>query len=69
MTTKKTSRKNWEEEVEAITVIGNIQAMQTSLYGQCFDFDKFNGNTLDELRNLQDKLIPEYNNALRDKAK
>ena len=69
MTTKKTSRKNWEEEAEAITVIGNIQAMQTSLYGQCFDFDKFNGNTLDELRNLQDKLIPEYNNALRDKAK
>ncbi len=69
MTTKKTSRKNWEEEAEAITVIGNIQAMQTSLYGQCFDFDKFNGNTLDELRNLQDKLMPEYNNALRDKAK
>ena len=69
MQKNKTSRKNWEEEAEAITLIGNIQAMQTSLYGQCFDFDKFNGNTLEELRIIQDKLIPEYNNALRNKAK
>ena len=62
---KKTARQTWEQEVEAMTVICNIQAMQTRLYGKCFDYDQFNGNTFEELRNLQDTLIPEYNKAVK----
>jgi len=63
----KTARKNWEEEVEAMTIICNIQAMQSRLYGDNFSYDSFNGNSLEELRKLQDTLIPEYNAAVKAK--
>lgn len=53
------------DEIAAMTVICNIQAMQTKVYGKCFDYSDFASNTLDELHNLQDQLIPEYNNSLK----
>ena len=63
----KTARKNWEEEAEAMTIICNIQAMQSRLYGDNFSYDSFNGNSLAELRALQDRLIPDYNAAVKQR--
>lgn len=60
-----TERKNWIEESEAMTIICNIQAMQSRLYGDSFSYNSFNGNSLAELRELQDRLIPEYNESLK----
>jgi len=66
MNTKiKKSIRSFNEEIEAMTIICNIQAMQNKIYGESFQYDQFNGNTLDELRNLQDSLIPLYNNSLK----
>lgn len=53
------------DEIAAMTVICNIQAMQTKVYGKCFAYSDFSGNTLEELYDLQDQLIPEYNNSLK----
>lgn len=52
-------------EVAAMTVICNIQAMQNKVYGKCFDYSDFASNTLDELYNLQDQLITEYNDTFK----
>lgn len=52
------------EEVEAMTIIINIQAMQEKIQGKRFEYEQFNGNTLEELRELQEWLIPEYNKAV-----
>ena len=55
----KTARKNFEEEAEAMTIICNIQTMQSVVHGRCFEYGDFNGNSLDELRNLQSEMIRE----------
>lgn len=59
-----TTKKQARPEIEAMYVIINIQQMQKVIYGKSFAYDDFNANTIEELRNLQDKLIPEYNKAL-----
>ena len=51
-------------EIEAMTIICNIQMMQEKVYGSKFEYYQFNGNTIDELRNLQDAMIKEYNTSL-----
>jgi len=65
MTTIKLSNKTKSlpirDEIKAMSVICNIQAMQTKIYGKCFSYSAFASNTLDELHELQDSLIPEYN--------
>jgi len=62
-----TARKNWIEESEAMAIICNIQDMQSRLYGDNFSYDSFNGNSLAELRELQDRLIPVYNAAVKQR--
>ena len=51
-------------EIEAMNVIINIQQMQRIMYGKSFLYNDFNGNTIEELRTLQDSLITVYNNTL-----
>ena len=51
-------------EIEAMTIICNIQMMQDKVYGERFDYDRFKGNSIEELRELQDQMIKEYNAAL-----
>ena len=49
-------------------VICNIQLMQEKVYGKSFEYEKFNGNTIDELRQLQEDLIKEYNKSIIKKG-
>lgn len=52
-------------EVEAMTIICNIQAMQQKIYGKQFAYKQFKGNTIEELRKLQDQMIIEYNKTFK----
>ena len=49
------------DEIEAMTIIVNIQMMQDKVHGKHFEYYQFNGNTVNELRNLQDEMVKEYN--------
>jgi hypothetical protein len=40
--------------------------MQEKIYKRRFSFEEFQGNTLDELRELQNNLIDEWNNAIKN---
>ena len=51
-------------EIEAMTIICNIQMMQDKVYGKHFNYDRFAGNSIEELRELQDQMIKEYNASL-----
>ena len=57
----KKSVRTQAEEIQAMDVIINIQTMQKKIYGKLFDHNDFNGNSLDELYELQSSLIPEWN--------
>lgn len=59
----RTARKNTQEEIQAMNVIINIQMMQEKVYGKKFEYKQFNSNSLDELYELQEKMISEYNNS------
>ena len=48
-------------EAEAMTIICNIQMMQDKIHSKHFDYGQFSGNSIEELRKLQERLIPEYN--------
>lgn len=67
MKTIKTSQslRNVRNEVEAMTIICNIQMMQDKVHGEHFEYWRFNGNTIEELRNLQDEMIKEYNASFK----
>lgn len=52
-------------EIEAMTVICNIQMMQDKVHGKHFEYDQFNGNSIEELRDMQDRMIVEYNNTFK----
>lgn len=52
-------------ETEAMNIIINIQTMQDALYGKHFEHADFNGNTIDELREIQDELIVLYNKHIK----
>jgi len=49
------------DEAEAMTIIINIQMMQDKVHGKHFEYYQFNGNTIEELRELQEAMIKEYN--------
>lgn len=59
--------KQQRNEVEAMTIICNIQQMQQLVYGKQFTYEQFNGNSIDELRTLQEQLIQEYNQYIKAK--
>ncbi len=50
-----------DEQIEAQTIIINIQMMQDKVHGKHFEYSDFSGNTIDELRELQEQMIKEYN--------
>jgi hypothetical protein len=52
-----------------MSIIINIQIMQEVVYGKRFEYSDFNGNSVDELRNLQSSLIPEYNSKIAERNK
>lgn len=54
-------KKAFRNEIEAMTIICNIQMMQDKIHGKHFEYNQFNGNSIDELRDLQDRMIIEYN--------
>ena len=60
-----TTQRTAQEEMQAMTVITNIQVMQEKVYGKRFEYHQFNGNTLEELYELQDQLIKEYNQTFK----
>jgi hypothetical protein len=53
-------------EIEAMDIIINIQCMQDCIYGKRFTYYQFNGNSVEELRKLQDSLIIEYNKTFNE---
>lgn len=61
---KNTIQRN---EIEAMTIICNIQMMQDVAYGQRFEYNQFSANSVEELRKLQESLIPVYNAAIAAK--
>ena len=52
------------EQVEAMQLIINIQTMQERIYKRRFSFEEFQGNTIAELRELQNNIINEWNKTL-----
>ena len=40
--------------------------MQTKIYGKQFEYKQFKGNSIEELRELQNSLIVEYNNTFKN---
>ena len=55
-------------EIEAMNIIINIQTMQNYIHGECFDYSDFSSNTIDDLRNLQDEMIKEYNKYIASRS-
>lgn len=55
----------FDQKVEAMQLIINIQTMQERIYKRRFSFEEFQGNTLNELRELQNNIINEWNNAVK----
>ena len=53
--------KTNRNEILAMTIICNIQVMQTKVYGKQFEYKQFNGNSIAELEDLQERMIVEYN--------
>ena len=60
-------KQNKRDEVEAMTIICNIQQMQYMIYGEQFTYEQFNGNSIEELRTLQEQIIQEYNQSVKIK--
>lgn len=56
----------FDQQVEAMQLIINIQTMQERIYKRRFSFEEFQGNTLAELRELQNNIINEWNNAVKN---
>mgnify|MGYP003502686452 CR=1 FL=1 len=52
-------------EIEAMDIIINIQMMQDKVSGEHFQYDQFSGNTIEELRNLQEIMIKQYNESFK----
>lgn len=56
------------DEIQAMIIICNIQAMQKVIHGKSFEYSDFACNTIDDLYELQNSLIEEYNNAVKSKS-
>mgnify|MGYP003352164172 CR=1 FL=1 len=55
------------EQVQAMTIICNIQMIQEKIHGKHFSFSDFADNSLNELWSLQDIAIKDWNNYLKSK--
>jgi hypothetical protein len=55
----------FDEQAEAMQIICNIQTMQDKIHSQHYSFEQFIGNTLAELRELQNLMIEEWNKAFK----
>jgi hypothetical protein len=56
------------ETFEKMTVIPNIQTMQGIIKANVTPFDDLIKKPIEELRLMQDQLIPLYNDAVRNKT-
>ena len=56
----------FDQKVQAMQIIVNIQTMQEKIYKRRLNFEEFQGNTLDELMELQNNLIDEWNNTIKN---
>jgi hypothetical protein len=54
-------------EIEAMDIICNIQAMQRAIWGDAARYDQYKNNTVDELRAIQSELLKAYNEKLATK--
>jgi len=54
-------------EIEAMDIICNIQAMQRAIWGDAARYDQYKSNTVDELRAIQSELLKAYNEKLATK--
>jgi len=59
------SARTPDQEIEAMQIICNIQTIQKKTTGSSFDYDSFNGNSIEELRNLQEIAIKDWNNTFK----
>ena len=55
-------------EIEAMNIICNIQAMQKAIWGDAARYDQYKSNTVDELRAIQSELLKAYNEKLTNKT-
>ena len=55
------NKMSFDQQNEAMTIICNIRMMQEKTFGEAFPFKSFQSNTIEELRNLQEIAIKEYN--------
>jgi hypothetical protein len=61
----KTAQENIDIMGQMFTVINNISMMENKIYGYSRNTNKLMKMSLDELREFQYNLIPEYNNAVK----
>lgn len=54
-------------EIEAMNIICNIQAMQKVIWGEGAKYEQYKSNTVDELRAIQTELLKAYNEKLTSK--
>ena len=50
-----------QQEIEAMTIICNIQMMQTKIKGTQDAYKDFNNFSIEDLREFQDSCITKYN--------
>jgi len=55
-------------EIEAMDIICNIQAMQRAIWGDAARYDQYKNNTVDELRAIQSELLKAYNEKITNKT-
>ena len=53
--------KNNRNEIEAMGLIVNTQAMQEKVNGKRWEYKQFKNYDIEQLRTLQDSMIIEYN--------
>lgn len=54
-------------EIEAMSIICNIQSMQKVVWGYPAKYEQYKDNSVDELRAIQNELIKAYNEKVRSK--
>jgi len=64
-TMNKFKKMPFDEQAEAMQIICNIQAMQDKIHGIHYSFQQFEGNTIAELRELQNLMIEEWNKTFK----
>lgn len=55
-------------EIEAMNIICNIQAMQKEIWGDSARYDQYKNNSVDELRAIQSELLKAYNEKVSSKT-